>query len=246
MNCILVDDERSCIDALSGVLKQFCPQVNIVGTANNISDAVKLINATHPQLVFLDVEINNETGFDLFNYFSDPAFEVVFTTAHEKYALKAIKSSCYDFLLKPIVIQEVVNVISKLEKEKGSSGAEKVNVLLDNIKAKDHQLQKIAIPSKDGYTFIGVDQIISLEADGKYTRITAEGGIKSTSTKNIGEFEEMLDPKIFFRSHKSWIINLSHVKKFLKADSRVQMSNDIVADVSTRKKDDFLKLFEKG
>lgn len=246
MNCVIIDDENSCIQALSGIIKQYCPQLTILGMANNIADAVKLINSTRPQIVFLDVEINNEMGFDLFKFFSAPYFEVVFTTAHEKYALKAIKSSCYDFLLKPIAISELVNVVSKLESEKRQSGAGNVNVLLDNLNSKDHQLQKIAIPSNDGYTFISVSDIISLEADGKYTKITAKGGVNSLSTKNIGEFEEMLDHSIFFRTHKSWIINLEHVKKFLKADSRVQMSNNVVADVSTRKKDDFLKLFSKG
>lgn len=245
MNCVLIDDEANCIDALSGILKHYCPQVKILGSANSIADAVNLINSTQPKLVFLDVEINNEMGFDLFNYFPDPKFEVIFTTAHEKYALKAIKSSCYDFLLKPIVIQEVVSVISKLEKEKSSSGAEKVNVLLDNIKAKDH-LQKMAIPTGDGYTFINVDEIITMEGDGKYTKITAKGDVKFLSSKNMGEFEEMLNPEFFFRIHKSWIINLRYVKKFLKADSKVEMLNGVVADVSTRKKDDFLKLFEKG
>lgn len=246
MNCVIVDDENSCVQALSGIIKQYCPQLNIVGTANNIGEAVKIINSTNPQLVFLDVEINNEMGFDLFQYFSAPDFEVVFTTAHEKYALKAIKSSCYDFLLKPIVIQELVSVVTKLEKEKSKAGAGNVNVLLDNIKSKDHQIHKMAIPSSDGYVFINVDEIISLEADGKYTKITTNTGVNSLSTKNIGEFEEMLDQSTFFRTHKSWIINLNHVKKFMKADSRVVMSNDIIADVSTRKKDDFLKLFDKG
>lgn len=246
MNCVIIDDENSCIQALSGIIKQYCSQLRVVGTANNIGDAVKLINATKPQLVFLDVEINNEMGFDLFKYFSAPNFEVVFTTAHEKYALMAIKSSCYDFLLKPIVIQELVSVVSKLENEKGRSTAENVSVLLDNLNAKDNQLQKIAIPSADGYTFINVNDIISLEADGKYTKITAKEGLRSLSTKNIGEFEEMLDHAKFFRTHKSWIINLDHVRSFMKADSRVVMSNDVIADVSTRKKDDFLKLFNKG
>lgn len=246
MNCVIVDDENSCVQALSGIIKQYCPQLSIVGTANNIGEAVKIINSKNPQLVFLDVEINNEMGFDLFQYFSAPDFEVVFTTAHEKYALKAIKSSCYDFLLKPIVIQELVSVVSKLEKEKSKAGPGNVNVLLDNIKSKDHQIHKMAIPSSDGYVFINVDEIISLEADGKYTKITTNTGVNSLSTKNIGEFEEMLDQSTFFRTHKSWIINLNHVKKFMKADSRVVMSNDIIADVSTRKKDDFLKLFDKG
>ncbi|MEO6302250.1 MAG: response regulator, partial [Bacteroidia bacterium] len=137
MNCIIVDDDINCIKTLSGIIKDYCPQLRILGSANTITEAVKLINAENPQLVFLDVEIHEELGFDLFNYFSSPTFEVVFTTAHEKYALKAIKSSCYDFLLKPVNIQEVVNVVSKLEKEKKQEPEKNVNVLLDNLKSKD-------------------------------------------------------------------------------------------------------------
>ncbi len=246
MNSIIVDDDADCITALQGIINSYCPKVNVLGTANNITAAVKLINATNPQLVFLDVEIGNEMGFDLFKYFPSPDFEVVFTTAHEKYALKAIKSSCYDFLLKPVNIEELITVVSKLEQEKKSDPKQNVNVLLDNLKAKDHGLKKIAIPSNDGYAFIDVDDIISLEADGKYTKITAVKGLRSLSTKNIGEFEELLDPSLFFRTHKSWIVNLNHIRKFLKTESQVLLSNDALADVSSRKKEEFLKLFDKA
>ncbi len=246
MNSIIVDDDVNCITALSEIISVYYPKLNILGTANNISDAVKIINATNPQLVFLDVEIGNEMGFDLFKYFPSPEFEVIFTTAHEKYALKAIKSSCYDFLLKPVNIEELVAVVSKLEREKKSDPKQNVNVLLDNLKTKDQSLKKIAIPCNDGYTFIDVDDIISLEADGKYTKINANKGLKSLSTKNIGEFEDLLDPTLFFRTHKSWIVNLNHIRKFLRTESQVLLSNDTLADVSSRKKEEFLKLFDKA
>lgn len=246
MNCIIVDDDPGCIDTLEAILKKYCPQLQILGSVNTIGDAVQLINSKAPQLVFLDVEIGNEMGFDLFNYFSSPEFEVVFTTAHEKYALKAIKSSCYDFLLKPVVIQEVVNVVSKLEKEKKNTSAQNAGVLMDNLKSKDNVLQKIAIPSNEGYAFINVSDIISLEADGKYTKIVTQSGLKSLSTKNIGEFEELLNSELFFRTHKSWIVNLNHVKKFIKTESKVLLSNDTAAEVSSRKKDEFIKLFNKA
>lgn len=246
MTCVIVDDEMNCVDALSGIIKNYCPQLEVLGNANTISDAVKLINTQKPQLVFLDVEIGSEMGFDLFQYFPSPNFEVIFTTAHEKYALKAIKSSCYDFLLKPVNIQEVIAVVTKLENEKRSGQNQNVNVLLDNLKAKDHFLKKIAIPSTEGYSIINIDEIISLEADGKYTKITTDGGLRSLSTKNIGEFDELLNPELFFRTHKSWIVNVNHIKKFLKNESQVLLSNDTLADVSSRKKDEFLKLFGKA
>jgi len=246
MKCIIVDDDVNCISTLSGIIKSYCPKLNILGAANNIVAAVKLINETRPQLVFLDVEIGEEMGFDLFKYFPSPEFEVVFTTAHEKYALKAIKSSCYDFLLKPVNIEELVAVVAKLEQDKKTDPKQNVDVLLDNLKVKDNSLKKIAIPSNDGYAFIDVNDIISLEADGKYTKITADKGVRSLSTKNIGEFEELLDPALFFRTHKSWIINLNHIRKFLKSESQVLLSNDTLADVSSRKKEEFLKLFDKA
>lgn len=245
MNCIIVDDDAGCIDTLESILKTYCPKLNIVGKAQDISTAVQLINSASPELVFLDVEIGNEMGFDLFNYFSDPEFKVVFTTAHEKYALKAIKSSCYDFLLKPVAIQEVVNVVAKLEKEAKMASGKHVNVLMDNLKSKDNVLQKIAIPSNEGYAFINVNDIISLEADGKYTKIVTQSGLKSLSTKNIGEFEELLNSDLFFRTHKSWIVNLNHVKKFNKSESMVLLSNETSAEVSSRKKDEFIKLFNR-
>ena len=138
-----------------------------------------------------------------------------------------------------------MSVISKLEKEKLHRSGKNLDVLLDNLKSKDHTLKKIAIPSVEGYSFISVDEIISLEADGKYTKITSQG-LKSTSIKNIGEFEELLDPERFFRIHKSWIINLSYVKKYIKHDNQVLLANDTLADVSFRKKDAFLKLFDKA
>lgn len=246
MTCVIVDDEMNCVDALSGILNSYCPQLMVLGSANNISDAVKLINTQKPKLVFLDVEIGSEMGFDLFQYFPSPNFEVVFTTAHEKYALKAIKSSCYDFLLKPVNIQEVIAVVTKLENERNTGQGQNVNVLLDNLKAKDNFLKKIAIPSNDGYSIINIDEIISLEADGKYTKIITNGGLRSLSTKNIGEFEELLNPELFFRTHKSWIVNVNHIKKFLKNESQVLLSNETLADVSSRKKDEFLKLFGKA
>jgi two-component system LytT family response regulator len=215
-----------------------------MGTASSVNDAVKLINLQKPQLVFLDVEINDELGFDLFKFFSNPDFEVVFTTAHEKYALKAIKSSCFDFLMKPVNVSEVVSLVSKLENVTKKE-PKNVDVLVSNLKESDQILKKIAVPSSDGYNFISTNEILSLEADGKYTKITTASGLKSLSTKNIGEFEELLDPAVFFRTHKSWIVNLNHIRKFLKDTNQLLLSDESVADVSSRKREDFLKLFGK-
>ncbi|MBC7863707.1 MAG: response regulator transcription factor [Bacteroidia bacterium] len=247
MKCIIVDDDLNCIKALAGIIKDYLPKIEIVGTAANIKEAVKLINANHLDIVFLDVEIQTETGFDLFKYISAPNFEVIFTTAHEKYALKAIKSSCFDFLLKPIEIQELVNTINRLEMQKGAAAdiGKRTNVLLDNLSSHSKKVEKLAIPTKDGMMFINVKDIMYLEGDAKYTTLHLYNKERYVSSKNIGEFEELLDAETFFRCHRSWIINLNSIVKYLKNDNRVLLSDDTLIDVSTRKKDEFLKLFNR-
>lgn len=246
MTCIIIDDDNGCIKTLSEIIKKYCHSLVILGVSNTINDGVDLINYHKPDLVFLDVEINNEVGFDLFKFFPSPDFEVVFTTAHEKYALKAIKSSCFDFLLKPVAIEEIIQVVGKLTQAKKGYSGKSVKVLLDNLNSKDGNIQKIAVPSNDGLVFLDLNEIVCLEADGKYTKIATNGALKSVSSKNLGEFEEILDSDKFFRTHKSWIVNLAHVKKYLRNESRVLLSNDLLADVSSRKKDDFLKLFSRA
>lgn len=246
MNCIIVDDDNNCIKALSGIIKEYIPSLVIIGQAQNIKEAVKLINANTIDIVFLDVEIQEELGFDLFKYITNPSFDVVFTTAHEKYALKAIKSSCFDFLLKPIEISELLNTVSRIESVRDSQYTEqRAKVLINNLATKDKKVEKLAIPTKDGMVFINVVDIMYLEGDAKYTTIHLLNNQRYVSSKNIGEFEDLLDENVFFRCHRSWMINLNCVEKYLKADNQVSLSNGVLIDVSTRKKDEFMKLFSK-
>lgn len=247
MNCIIVDDDPGCINSLSGMVKAFVPNLRICGTARRISDAVALINSLQIDLVFLDIEMQHETGFDLFRFFSNPSFEVIFTTAHEKYALKAIRSSCFDYLLKPIDAHELVNAISRLELEQRTTlqTAGRASVLIENLKNDQLQPQTLALPVKNEIVFIAVTDLICLEGDAKYTTLHMRAGSKLISSRNIGEIEELLDPALFFRCHRSWIINLKDVVKFHKSDSLLLLTNKMLAEVSTRKKDEFLRLFSR-
>ncbi len=246
MKCVIIDDDLGCIDALKGIISNYCPQLDMVGSANTIDEGVRLINAMKPQLVFLDVEIHDRLGFDLFRFFPKPDFEVVFTTAHEKYALKAIKSSCYDYLLKPILIEELVNVVTRLESENGIRSSENLNVLLSNLESQERVLHKIAIPSTNGYSFVQIDDIVLMEGDGKYTKINTVSGQKYLSTKNIGEFESLLPSDHFFRTHKSWLVNLHYLLNYDKGSSRLYLQGDLIAEVSLRKKEEFMKLFDRA
>ncbi len=247
MNCIIVDDDPNCIKALNGLIQEYLPNVKVMGTAKNLKEAVQLINSHEPDAVFLDVEIQDESGFDLFKFIPSPEFEVIFTTAHEKYALKAIKSSCFDFLLKPIDIEELMNTMSRLNSRLKSNHQikERASVLLKNVDEQSKKVSRIAIPTSDEMVFVETDRIMYLEGDAKYTKIHTVDDKDFLSSKNIGEFEEFLDDEVFFRCHRSWIVNLNFINKFHKSDSQIELNNGHLIDVSTRKKEAFMKLFNR-
>lgn len=243
MTCIIVDDNELAIESLTELIKHFCPQVKIIGTAQSVKNAVKLINELKPEIVFLDVEMNNESGFDLFSYFPQNDFLTIFTTSHEKYAVKAFKTDCFDYLLKPIDPTELNNTINKIEKEK----IKLLSHQREEIREKSNRIsktKKIAIVHNKDYIFIEENDIVYFKADGQYTQIFTINNQQYTSTKNIGDIEKDLSDT-FFRCHKSWIINLNYVSKFLKEDSIAVLSNNIEVEISSRKKDDFIKLFYK-
>jgi len=245
-NCVIVDDDINCIRALTGVIGKFLPRVRICGTARNIRDAVTLVNSIPVDIVFLDIEMQHESGFDLFRFVPQPAFEVIFTTAHEKYAIRAIRSSCFDYILKPIEPEELISAVSRWEQQSGQSAhtAKRVSVLVENLN-NNKQVGKLALPVKDGINFINVPDIICLEGDAKYTTLHLRNGEKQVSSHNIGEFEELLDAAVFFRCHRSWIVNLKEIQKLLKNDNQIIMSNRALVEVSTRRKDEFLRLFNR-
>jgi two-component system LytT family response regulator len=247
IKAIVIDDEKDCRITLTELLQAVCPQVQLAGEASGVEEGIALIRALKPDLVFLDVELRNDYGFSVLEAFPDATFEVIFTTAHEKYALKAIKTSCIEYLLKPVDPNELAIAVEKYEQHrKLSVNHKKFEILLENIGNSSQTLNKIAVPTSDGYFFINTADILYFEGDGKYTNMFTSKGDKVVSSKNLGEFEELLSSQNFFRCHKSWLINLNYIKKYLRGDAQVIMSNDALVDVSVRKKDEFLRFFEKG
>jgi two-component system, LytTR family, response regulator len=246
IKAIIIDDEPSCIEVLTELLGEYCKQVQIIAVGSTVEQAIKLINELNPQLVFLDIELENQLSFAILDKVKTNQFHVIFTTAHQKYALHAIKASCLDYLLKPVSADDLMASVIKFEKAKQITfNQKKIEILLENIGSSTSHINKIAVPCNDGYIFVNSTDIIFCEADLKYTEIYTAKNERIVSSKNLGEFEELLPSPIFFRCHKSFVININFVKKYLKSDNRVLMSNDKIIDVSTRKKDEFLKLFEK-
>lgn len=245
MKTIIVDNEQEAISSLSIILKRYCSNIQIVGSANSVKKAVDLINSEMPDLIFLDVEMNNETGFDLLKHFPYPTFDVVFTTAYEKYAIQAIKASCFDFLLKPINFEELIDTVDRMRSKIKFKQSDQINNLLYNVHHDNVTQKKLAVPNNEKLEFINVNDIICLKADTKYTHIYVVGKIQLLSSKNIGEYEDILDAPCFQRIHRSWIINVNYLESFDRSTLEVFMTDGIICEVSTRKKEEFFKTFLK-
>lgn len=238
-SAIIVDDEMAGRESLSILLGEYLPDLKILGKAESVKTAIEQIKTLKPDIVFLDVEMPEKDGFSLIEETKPADFEVIFTTAHPEYALKAIKASAIDYLLKPIDHSELEDAVKKVENKKGL-GNKKLETFMSQMGTK-HQPQ-IAISTLEGLIFIKLANIIYCRGDGAYTFFILKTGEKIIASKNLKEFENMICGKEFFRSHKSYIVNLAEIKKFVKNDGCYSlMSNGDKIDVSKRRKDSFVK-----
>jgi two-component system LytT family response regulator len=239
LKAIIVDDEKKASDTLRKLLDKYCPDVEILADYQSIETAFKGITAQNPDLVFLDIELSDGTGFDLLSRFNLIEFDVIFITAYSDYAIKAFKFSAIDYLLKPVDIDELIIAVSKVQQLISLRNI-RYKTLLENIHTGNPL--KISIPIKGGMAFINVNDIVRLEADGAYTLVVENDGKKHTSTRNMKEYESILDPQSFFRIHSSHIINLSKVMKFTRTDGfTVEMSDGSTIEISRRRKEEFLE-----
>lgn len=240
---IIVDDEKGPQDTLESLLADF-PQVKLLAKAGSVDAAQEAIEALDPQLVFLDIEMPGGTGFELLERMDTVNFDVIFTTAYDQYAIKAIKYSAFDYLLKPIDPQELSNAIQRFSTKKHDQKLinNKFKTLLSNI-GEENSNQKIAIPDGEGLNFIKIKDIIRFQSEGSYTDMYTLDSKKPTLiSKPIGDYEEMLGNESFFRLHRSHLINLQHVKKYVKSDGGyVIMSDDSKVELSRRKRSDFIE-----
>ena len=240
ITCIIIDDNAKATHVIVNLLHTFCPEIEVLQTCYCIKDAVSAINKHKPSVVFLDIELNGETGFDLFKYFPTPQFKTIFTTAHEKFAIKAIKASCLDFILKPIEPEDLVGAVQKV-KHSALNGID-IPVLLNNIDSNSKIVNRIVVSTLTNYNFIDTKDIICLHGEGKYTTFYTTQNEPLIASKNIGEYEDILEGNTFFRCHKAWIINMQHTKKLNKNDNTILLTNMLKASVSVRKKEELLKL----
>ena len=243
LTAIIIDDEENGRIALKQKLKDYCPTVRVIAEAENGLEGMEMIQQFQPQLVFLDIEMPGMDGFEMLINIPDKKFHLVFTTAYDQYAIKAIKYAAFDYLLKPIDIDELKETIERLEYAPVPDVTiKKLETLEQNLLTKPF-LNKIAVPTQEGLLFFDINHIIRLEAQSNYTLIYFDDQPKMMASRTLKEFEEILPADTFFRIHNSHIINLLFIKKYIRGDGgQVEMKNGDHILVSRRKKDEFLKI----
>jgi two-component system, LytTR family, response regulator len=241
---LIIDDEQHCIDRL---VKLLSPSQNnlveITGTALTVQDGIEKITLLKPDLIFLDVQINDKTGFDLLRALPEIDFAIIFTTAYEKFAIQAIKFSAIDYLLKPIDADDLNVALLKFMNERSQKiTSQKIDILLQNTQNKKDIPKKIIVPTVSGFEFLDIADIVRCQSDINYTTIYLKDKHKLVVAKTLKEFEEMLSGHSFFRVHNSHLINLAFIKSYNKGKGgSVKLVDGTEIEVSSRRKDEFLK-----
>lgn len=241
IKAVIIDDEQHCIDRLCNLLPEIKnPVIQLSGTAQTVDEGISLISKHHPQLVFLDVQIADKTGFDLLKAIPDAQFQVIFTTAHDRYALQAFRFCALDYLLKPVDADELQAALLKVNASKNNSViSEQISELLKGIGTKP---RKIGVPTLNGIVFVPVSEIIRCHADGNYTELHLAGKKQMVVSKTLKEFENLLADYSFFRVHHSDLVNLDYVKSYNKGKGGYLMLDDNSSvEVSSRRKEELLK-----
>jgi two-component system LytT family response regulator len=243
LKAVLVDDEPNSLQNLQQKIAEFCPGIKVVATPQKPEEAIFLIRHHKPDVIFLDIEMPRMSGFRLLEELQETEAEIIFTTAYNHYAIDAIRISAFDYLVKPISVEDLQNAVNRLTVQHKRQTQEKLNILKKSLQESKSQEDSIAIPTSEGMEFISIRNIIRIESSSNYSRLYLLNGQILLVTRLLKDFEEMLLPYRFYRVHHSHVINLSYIKKYIRGEGgQVVMQNGDVIDVARRKKDEFLKL----
>ncbi len=243
---LIIDDEHKIRKVLQIKLEQYCKDIQVLDTAGDITEGFEKIKNSKPNLIFLDISMPGGTGFDLLDKFDSIDFEVIFVTGFNDYVLDAIKVSAVDYLLKPVVTEDLITAVAKAkERIEDREKIEKYTILKHNLDHLGDQETKLAIPGANAYDFIKIANIVRCEGWQKYTKIYLLDGSCIVSSYNIGTFKGMLENYAFFSTHKSHLINTKLIIRYLK-EGTVVMTDDSSVPVSRRKRDEFADQVLKG
>jgi two-component system LytT family response regulator len=246
LKAVIVEDEKSSREILSGYLEKYCPDVELCGMADSVEPGLKLIKTHKPHIVFLDIEMPFGNGFDLLDQVGEINFEIVFTTAFSNYALKAIQVSASHYLLKPINIDELIEAVesakNNLKKENQYLSSK---VLVENIRLENQQLHKIVLPTMEGFEVVSIKNIVHCTADDNFTSFRLQDGSKKLICRSLKYYQSLLQDFDFLRVHKSHLINKHYVSKYRKGKGGVAvMQNGDEIEISITRKKEFLQAFD--
>ncbi len=246
LRAIVIDDEKASRDTLINMVNRYCNNIEVIDKADGFVSGIESIKNNRPDLVFLDIQMADGSGFKLLDTIKDIRFEVIFTTAFDQYAIKAIKYSALDYLLKPIAPDELKSAVEKAELRKDTGNINHLKILFKNLEANDSEERQIALSTMQGIYIFKLDEIICCEADGCYSTIYIVDDKKVLITRPLKELEDLIDDTNFIRTHKSFLVNKKHIKNYMRANGgSLVMSNKMEIPVSRRKKDYLNQLFNK-
>lgn len=247
MNAFIVDDEPMARDTIVGIIKENLPELMVVGEAGSVKAAVTGIKQTKPDVVFLDIDLPDGTGFDIVNALRPVNFRIIFTTAHEKYAIKAIKFSALDYILKPVSEIELMAAVNKLKHETDARHQEiKLDAFYNNLNNTQKNTGKLVLKTSESIHLVEIKDIIHCESDNNYTSFFLNNGRKILVSKGLKEYTDLLEEFGFFRVHQSHLVNLNYIERFdKKSGGYLVLGNKSQIPVSQRKKQALLDLFEQ-
>ena len=247
VKAILIDDEPQSCKALAIKLKTVADDIDIMGTYHHPEKAIAAVRKLKPDLVFLDIEMPHMNGFDMLEQFDKLFFDVVFCTAYDQFAIKAFKYSALNYLLKPVDPEDLKETIRRIEEKKSSPSKEQIELLFQNIRQNSKPtVQRIALTTGDGMIFVPTQDILYCQAESNYTSVALVGGKKILVSKVLKEIDDALSGPDFFRIHNSYLINLNHIKKYVRGEGGyIIMEDGANVSISRSRRQEFMEQFSK-
>jgi two-component system LytT family response regulator len=245
IRAIIVDDEDRARNTLQLLLKNYCPEVEVIAMLSNVPEAVLAINKQRPDLVFLDIEMPEYNGFELLGFFREIDFEIVFVTAYSEYAIKAFEVSAVDYLLKPVEIEQLQQAVKKVQQRQHLNNIQERLEVMKESYGKD-EVRRIALPKSDGLIFVDVSDLVMIEADGAYSYVWLKDKTKILVSKKLGFFEDILvNRKYFFRSHRSFMVNLNFIEKYSRSEGILELETGQKITIARERKSEFEALLKE-
>jgi two-component system LytT family response regulator len=247
IKAIIIDDEKDGREGLRFAIKRYCPDVELIQVCATPEEGIDAINTLHPDLLFLDVEMPRLSGFDVLQRVANVSFAVIFVSAYDKYAIKAIRFSALDYLLKPVDADELVQAVRRVMNSPINAGRPHFyQSMLHNIQHAGKPIGRLAVPSAEGIDFLNTDEVIFCHAEGSYTQVYLSQGRKQLISKNLLEFENILSDSGFCRVHHSSLINMRHVQKYIRGEGGyVLLTDGHQVNISRRRREEFISMLDK-